>query len=116
MRGKETNRDEIGRGKRGRGGGERERTSGLDWISSGRDSCVCCVFFLFFAVVALLPCGANVESMCVMSGDGSSQHPNVASRMWPPPLAKITKHALTVHIDMHRLALLYIMGHFTNWR
>lgn len=37
----------------------------------------CCVSF---AVVALLPCGANGDSMCVMSEEGLSQHPKVASK------------------------------------
>lgn len=55
---------------------------------------------LYFAVVALLPCGANGDSMCVTSEDGSSQHPEEASKIQhPPPQAEITEHAFTVQMD-----------------
>lgn len=55
---------------------------------------------LYFAVVALLPCGANGDSMCVTSEDGSSQHPKEASKIQhPPPQAEITEHTFTVQMD-----------------
>lgn len=56
--------------------------------------------FFSFAVVALLPCGANGDSMCVMSEDGLSQHPKVASKTQLPPLTEITEHTLTVEMDL----------------
>lgn len=48
------------------GEGERGRTSGLAWISTGKIAGPAGDFLLCFsAVAALLPCGANGDSMCV---------------------------------------------------
>lgn len=57
---------------------ERGRTSGLAWVCWRLP-------VVFFSVAALLPCGANGDSMCVMSEDGLSQHPKEASRLSRPP-------------------------------
>ncbi len=90
------NRDEEGGGRGGGGGsleeqGARARRGKRKNIWPGLDIyredswvfwrlpvvCVCVFFFFFFffVVVAPLPCGANGDSMCVMSEDSLSQQP-----------------------------------------
>lgn len=69
-------------------------------ISTGKIAASVGDFLLCFsAKVALLPCGANGDSMCVISEQSLSQHPE-----WPPglklaPLAKTTECALKVQMD-----------------
>lgn len=87
------------RSKREKRGKRRNIWLGLDIYRE--DSWVCwrLPVVFFFAVVALLPCGANGDSMCVMSEDSLSQHPKVASKTQPPPLAEIVEYTLTVQMD-----------------
>lgn len=95
-------RERGGRGKKGdeiaegggvkikaqEGEGERGRTSGLAWISTGKIAGPAGDFLLCF--FAGLPCGADGDSMCDEWG-----HPEVASKTLP----ETTEHILTVQMD-----------------